>query len=310
MDVTEELDFRTVFPADNKNPYSRIIVDKIQANRALLDNELFFDNLLVSFAKLTDVSSHYPPRSIATLKALFNLITTSQHLDSLKKHTLIYYLLLDLPSRRAASDFASRVHLPHNFIDLITALHCLDTLSLSDALQHLTSPAITPPAPEKILKTLYKHGGASMVTTFMSCVQPELESPESVEIFFTAQMELSPEGAFLYARTGALGHLKATFLKKLITYCITVNPAVNALKLLNLPFEEDEKHIFVEALKGSGLEVARDTLMVWQMHQGRVNEVLKGTRKAAARGEVDGLDWGILGEGLRRGVGGRGGLET
>jgi hypothetical protein len=54
MDIAEELDFRTVFPADNKNPYSRIIVDKIQANRTLLDNELFFDNLLISFAKLKD----------------------------------------------------------------------------------------------------------------------------------------------------------------------------------------------------------------------------------------------------------------
>jgi len=264
----------------------------------------------VQLLTLVAVTSHYPPRSIATLKALFNLITTSQHLDSLKKHSLIYYLLLDLPSRRAASDFASRVHLPHNFIDLVTALHCLDTLSLNDALQHLTSPAITPPIPEKIVKTLYKHGSASMVATFMTCVQPELESSESVEIYFTAQMELSPEGAFLYARTGVPGYLKAPFLKKLISYCITVNPAVNALKLLNLPFEEEEKYIFVEALKGSGLEVARDTLMVWQMHQGRVEEALKGTRKAAARGEVGGLDWGVLGEGLRRGVGGRGGLET
>ena len=234
------------------------------------------------------------------------MIATSEHLDSLKKHTLLYYLLLDLPDQQPASAFAGRVHLPQNFIDLITALHCLDTFELVAALHLLTSPAITPPFPEKILKTLCKHGSPPMAITFMACVQPMLESPESVETYFTAQMQLSPEGAFLYARTDAPGYLKTRFLKKLIEHCITVNPAVNALKLVNLPLDQEEKQIFVEALQGSGLEVAKDTLVVWQMHQGRVEEALKGTGSAAVRGEAGGLDWALLGDGLRKGMGGRG----
>ena len=50
----DELDFRTVFREEKKNPYSRMVVDKIQERRSLLDNELFFDCLLVSFAKVED----------------------------------------------------------------------------------------------------------------------------------------------------------------------------------------------------------------------------------------------------------------
>jgi len=233
------------------------------------------------------------------------LITTSEHLDTLKKHALLYYLLLDLPTPAAATTFATRTLLPHNFIDLITAVHDLDNLSLQSALTHLTAPAVTPPVPEKILKTLHTHGSARMAVAFISCVQPVLESPEAVEIFFTAQMQLSPEAAFLYART-APGFLRTQFLRKLVNYCITTNPAVNALKLLNLPFSEEEKTVFVDALKGSGHEVAKDTLVVWQVHQGRVEAALKSTQQTALKGEAGGMDWAVLGEGLKKGLGTRG----
>jgi hypothetical protein len=56
MDVLEDptLEFRAVFGTDAKNPYSKSRVEEIQQHRALLDNELFFDYLLVSFAQITD----------------------------------------------------------------------------------------------------------------------------------------------------------------------------------------------------------------------------------------------------------------
>jgi len=91
-----------------------------------------------------------------------------------------------------------------------------------------------------------------------------------------------------------------------VEFCCSINPAENALALLNLPLDESEKKVFVEALRGLGTEVARDTLMVWEIHQGMVGEALDGTGRAEVKGqEVGGLDWAVLGEGLRRGLGGR-----
>lgn len=246
----------------------------------------------------------YPPKSLTSLRSLHTSITTSAHLDTLRKHTLLYYLLLDLPASAAATAFGTRSLLPQSFIDLITAVHDLDNVSLQSALTHLTAPAVTPPVPEKILKTLYTHGSARMAIAFISCVQPVLESPEAIEIYFTAQMQLSPEAAFLYART-APGFLRTQFLRKLVNYCITTNPAVNALKLLNMPFSEEEKTVFVDALKGNDYEVAKDTLVVWQMHQGRVEDALKSTQQVALKGQAGGLDWKVLGEGLKKGLGTR-----
>jgi hypothetical protein len=58
MDVTPETPFSDVFP-DTKNPYTRQILDQIVHNRSKLDGELFFDHLLVSFARVQDGTS--PP---------------------------------------------------------------------------------------------------------------------------------------------------------------------------------------------------------------------------------------------------------
>jgi hypothetical protein len=219
-------------------------------------------------------------------------------LDSLKKHALLYYLLLDLPIPGPAVAFATRVLLPQNFLDLITALHNLDSLQLTDAMPFLTSPSIVPPLPEKILSLLSTHGSAHMAVTFVSSVQPVLESQEAIETYFRAQLQLAPESAFLYARQAAPGYLQRKFLRLLVEYCVTTNPGVNALKLINLPFNNDEKKVFVEALESIGGDVARDTLLVWQMHQGRVEEALKGTK-------VQGGDWELLGRGLEKGLGSR-----
>lgn len=148
------------------------------------------------------------------------------------------------------------------------------------------------------------------MVAFVGCVQPVLETSESIEMYFKSQLAMSPEGAFLYARTSAPGYLRAKFLKLLVDYCLETDPAVNALRLINLPFDDEEKPMFVEALKASPKENARDALLVWQMHQGRLEEALKGTRKAAAKGNKGGMDWGVLGDGLQKGLGGRGGVEA
>ncbi|KAI5819505.1 nuclear pore complex assembly-domain-containing protein, partial [Pyronema omphalodes] len=316
MDVTPDTPFNDVFP-DTKNPYTRQILDQIVHNRSKLDGELFFDHLLISFARVHDVTQHYPPRSITSLKSLYTTIITNPHLDAMKRHSLLYYLLLDLPGGSAAASFSERIKFPHNFRDLITALHHLDNLKLLEAMPFLTSPAISLPQPEKILKILYHQGnaasttgvpgpsGASLAVTFMSIVSPVLESPESIELYFIAQMQLSPEGAFLYTRTGVPGYLKTPFLKRLIQFCLTTNPAVNAMKLINLPFDKEEKRIFVEALEESREPIAKDTKVLWEMHQGRMKQAEEGARSAKMRGQIDGLDWKVLGEGLRKGMGGR-----
>jgi hypothetical protein len=71
MDASDDpaLEFRAVFGTETKNPYSKSRVDEIQQYRALLDNELFFDHLLVSFAQISDGKPPLasPPSSLTPL---------------------------------------------------------------------------------------------------------------------------------------------------------------------------------------------------------------------------------------------------
>lgn len=317
MSIPDSLDqlYGTIFPSRTYNPYPASRVEAIQQNRSQLDGTLFIDILFSFVAQFKDsVQAHYPPKTAHQLRRLFAALQTTTTLDTLKKNALTYYLLLDyirvFPSAPGtpspAIAFARRFLLPRNFITIITALHFLDNLQFDAAMPYLTDPSVTPQDPEKIVKSLYSHGRSDLAVAFVECTQPTLETEETVSIYFRAQMDLSPESAFLYIRAMAPGYLKAGFLKELVEHCITVRPSENALKLLNLPLDEDEKAIFVECLKGNGLDVARDTLLVWQMHQGHIDDALKGMSAAAAKGvEMGGLDWGALGEGLRKGLGSR-----
>jgi hypothetical protein len=169
----------------------------------------------------------------------------------------------------------------------------------------LTNPGIVVPLPEKVLRLLYSHGTPQQAVTFAKTVQPALESEDAVKTYFRALLRLNVTAAFRYSRT-APNKMRSGLLGEVVQFCCSVNPAQNALPLLNLPLDEREKEVFVEALTGLGTEVARDTLMVWEMHQGMAGEALNGTSRAEVKGrEVGGLDWGVLGEGLRRGLGSR-----
>lgn len=54
------LEFRSVFPAEGRNPYNAVQVGRIHDHRANLDGELFFDNILTAFAKVSDGASTIP----------------------------------------------------------------------------------------------------------------------------------------------------------------------------------------------------------------------------------------------------------
>lgn len=59
--------------------------------RAALDDKLIFDILLIS-GGIRDPDFLYPPQDAAGLERLLDAIDTSTY-DTLKKHTLVYFLL-------------------------------------------------------------------------------------------------------------------------------------------------------------------------------------------------------------------------
>ena len=145
--------------------WSEQIVHRIQSRRSQLpDARLFFDELL-SLAQVD--TSLYPPSSVHGLSTLIAAINRSRTFDSLKRNSLLFYLMQDLDSaitpnqHSKHADPAQAVSLAHafadsfwilpHFRDSMTGYWLLDQGRYEHAVPMLSSPNFIP----KIMRTLF-----------------------------------------------------------------------------------------------------------------------------------------------------------
>lgn len=195
---------------------------------------------------------------------------------------------------------------------LITALWRLDNLILSPAPpQHpkpilglLCNPSVTVPLPSKVIQTLSQHGTPDLVVGFISATQPPLTDPADVDTYFTSLLSLNVVSAFeFYRTTPEEGGTKKELFKKLIETAVETGGEM-AEEVVDLPFDEEERGWFEEVLGKGGDERRREMLSVWWLHVGKFEDAVGVMGKMEEVGE-GGVSWGVVEEGVRKGLGGR-----
>lgn len=286
--------------------------------------------------ELTCVTGYkiYPPRDRKQLQDLHQRIIsaeTSLH----NKHCLIFYLLKDLsPQRHEATElatgFARDVHLEKRFWTFIEGLWALDHLEFRIAVEHLTHPSIIPTFPDEILYILLRGGDSQgalsveknscdgiLALAYYNCVKPPLDDPKTRTEFAKYMSARNVTDTYFWIRTRPEYEHKA-LLEILMDQTIersawtsgadaeTYTREEKALEFVSLPFTEDEEEFIEKFLtegKGRTYQGALDTLLMRRIAMGRLADVAK---EPSMRGRKhEGLNWEILKDGVKRGLGPR-----
>ncbi|KAI9841221.1 MAG: hypothetical protein M1838_003666 [Thelocarpon superellum] len=310
--MDEVVAFERVFAFDPHWTYDNGTVEAISSHRRKLDNELFFDRLLRALSVQQAVQL-YPPRSNQELRRLHQRIVSSAAPEH-HRHSLLYYLLMDCRSHaRAAEQFAARVFLPDKYKTYVDGLWHMDHLQFQDALEKLTQPSLIPTFPEEILYTLLRHAPPTDPTlplSYYHTVSPALTTPKIRDAVFAALCTVSITESFSFARGWddfAHRHLLEQLVAHVLSQSSGETRARDGVELVNVPMTEEEAGWFEEYLatgRGRTLHGAKDTLMMWRLATGRYAAVLEDGKGPSGR-KVDGVNWTVLRDGLKNGMGSR-----
>jgi len=230
--------------------------------------------------------------------------------------------------------FASDVHLEKRFWTFIEGLWALDRMDFAIAVSHLTHPSIIPTFPDEILLTLLrgkdKLGSVGMQRrkddeilplAYYNCVKPPLDDPKVRKEFaiYLAGRNVSETYYWIHTRPDyehkpLLEILIEQTLEKNVWSSGTNDEAYSreerAVELVSLPFTEEEEDFIEEFLtkgKGRTYQGAQDTVMMRRITTGRLSDVVDETGTRGRR--VDGVNWEVLKDGVKKGLGPRRGQK-
>jgi hypothetical protein len=272
----------------------------------------------------------YPPQTPQQLSDLHTLILsapTSLH----NKHCLLFYLLKDLsPSYHdrpeLSASFAKNVHLDSRFWTFIEGIWALDHAQYSVAVSHLTHPSIIPTFPDEILSTLLraqnalgspsprKNGIEMLPLAYFDCVNPPLED-KNVRREWARYLALRNVGEMYTWLHSRPAHEQEDLLEILVQNCLENNSSTpsqhndassRAEEFVQLPLSQKEDEwleYFLTKGKGRTLQNALDTVLLRRIARGRLAGM---AGEMGVRGmRVEGVNWEILREGVKKGLGPR-----
>ncbi|KAI1905980.1 hypothetical protein LOZ53_006843 [Ophidiomyces ophidiicola] len=284
----------------SNNPYSVELVNQILANRKVLHNILFIDRLLL-FLGIESASTLYPPKSIETLRKLHRKVISSSSPNHYKQ-SVIYYLLRDCQD---ASDtprslhFVQQCYLPQHYRLFIDGLWQLDGLEFRSALKHLTEPSLIPTFPDEILYALLtvSQDDALAVAYYIS-VSPPLTSSKVLFAYFTMLCRTRLALAFDFTRKQPISTRHALVDQMIISVLSIKQNEIrteNAMRLVNLPFDETEAEWFEDCLlrgKAKDFFGARETVLMRRISVGFLGDL--GKLDSLGGRKIEGLNWDIL----------------
>ncbi|KAF1977016.1 hypothetical protein BU23DRAFT_550957 [Bimuria novae-zelandiae CBS 107.79] len=325
-------DYDALFPHGS---YTEALRSDIQDSQSTLGGRTFFERLLdllnIQWRKM------YPPQGDDGLRKLHKRICDAPS-PLHYKHCLIFYLLRDLSphyktSPEWATQFANNVHLETRFWTFVEGIWELDHLQFNNAVGHLTHPSIIPTFPDEILLTLLNrrhHQLSGMNETdilplaYYNCVKPPLASDAVRQPFVKYLAARNVTEAYYWIRARP-DHEHRQLLEALIEQTLDhstwaggdakelehIYPKQEkAIELVGLPFSEEEEEWLEKFLtegKGRTLRAAEDTVLMRRIATGRLHSFVSS--KVNPQKAHNGVDWDILKNGVKRGLGPREGLE-
>lgn len=187
----------TIVSLFNPFPFTKDVIQNIQARREMMSHELIFD-LLLEQACIAAPHSLFPPSTPDILQALIAAIALCPW-DFLKKSALYFYLLSFMSPEVAQRSTA----LPPHFTALAYACFLLDhgdMPSLRRAVALLGDARIVQDLAPKVLQTLSLADEPSLVRTYVRTAQPVLQAFEDAAIYVRALLDKSLADAWVFQR--------------------------------------------------------------------------------------------------------------
>lgn len=215
------------------------------------------------------------------------------------------------------------MHLESRFWTFIEGIWELDHLQYESAVMHLTHPSIIQTFADDILHALLRRkdrsGGSSLEfgddvlpMAYFNSADPPLDS-EPVRLLFTKYMAVRNVSETYYWIRSRPDHEHKQLLETLVEQTFysghqqsSVYPATDrAVDFTSLPFDEEEEkwlEAFLTMGRGRKLPGAEDTVIMRRIAGGRLRDV---TEKGPRGRKIDGVNWEVLRDGVKRGLGPR-----
>lgn len=252
-----------------KTWYNSQEIAAIHSQRKKMHGVLFFDKAL-TFAKIN--ASAYPPSSSKKLK---NLVADLHHcdLDTLRKHSLIYYLLLDCKNA-SHTRYARRFSIPLGVQKLMDAYWFLDHGQYEDGVRLLSDPGVEVDWTDKIVQTLYDLASPRLALQYITTTKHQLNTTDDIILRMKLLCNCSREGAFLFQReisAGRSDNLQETLMQIYLDNMFTEQYDQDDLEttVMRLRLNSREAQIFVAYLKKSLHPASKECLMRYVAARGR-----------------------------------------
>ncbi|KAJ2912630.1 hypothetical protein MD484_g7785, partial [Candolleomyces efflorescens] len=276
-------------------PWRSSRLDQIRERRAALDDKLIFDILLAS-GGIQDPVSLYPPREPQGLERLLDAIQSSTY-DTLKKHTLIYFLLKWHQDGRE-DRFKIQFSIPPQFSALADAYWYLDSgISIPKAVSILSDSRLNRDYASKIIRAIeLSPQPGPLILNYVRTAKPPLVEPPDLLIYLVALADSSVFEAWQFQRSfSETDEMRARLFKRILDWAIFPNMQPDALKdLISLPLSNYEQNLLNEhALKPpsdydpTAISIIQDLVCVRYIQHGKYIEAIKLDRKFTAAGFDD-----------------------
>lgn len=303
--------FEDVFGFEMEHIYDDDLINEIQLNR-VSHERLFIDRLIV-FLGIEKPSKCYPPESHVDLKSLHKAVVESESEDQ-DKLSVLYYILLDYEHADKSNELAKILKefpLPQKYQILTKGLWFMDRKQFEYALHYIVHPSLNPSFTSEIMETLVNSSGGDMTLplAYYHTFQPQLSKEKGLKILFSAYAKASVIEAFYFSRK----HNKHTQRDMFETLIATVihdstksRKSARSMELVNLPFTPQETSWFEEYLtegEGKDSEKAADILSMRLIATGNFSGFL--SLQVNKSRQTDGLDWNIIADATKKGMGPR-----
>ncbi|RKF57214.1 Protein ELYS [Erysiphe neolycopersici] len=309
--------FEEIFDLDENIFYNDNIIIPICDNRKTL--QVLFIDRIMKILGIKKPHKLFPPKPSDGLKNLHKSVIETNGADHYKL-SVFYYVLLEFDQMtktcESSKALVQKSFLPKKYQTLIKGLWHMDHQEFEIALQFLTHPSLIPSFSDEIIEVLCRTSkdDPTLPLAYYYSAQPTLSNQQTINYLLSQLVKTSVTEAFYFTRTRN-EHCQQQTFQLFIKLVLSQTPsdviAERCLELINLPFTSQEERWFEEYLllrDGKRLNGSKDVLMMRSIGTCKFKEFLSLeflSLKNSKKEIVDGMNWNLISNAVRTGLGPR-----